>query len=178
MTDSPVLSTFSTILDLPMISRIRRNHGLEHATIHILSRQHPKTSMAGYSDMHGFWIIGDVTPEALRSAAQEALTRLNNGEKQLALHPNCGTNFATSGIIAGLAASLAMFGAGSQLKSKLERIPFAMTLATLGLILAQPLGMKIQRHVTTSGDPAGLQIGEIQESQRGRVKAFRVLTQG
>jgi len=30
-----------SILDLPVISRIRRNHGLEHATITLLSQRFP-----------------------------------------------------------------------------------------------------------------------------------------
>ena len=30
-----------TILDTPVISRIRRNHALEHATINILSQRYP-----------------------------------------------------------------------------------------------------------------------------------------
>jgi hypothetical protein len=101
---------------------------------------------------------------------------LYNGERSLAIHPNCGTNFATSGVLAGLAASLAMFGAGRSWRDKLERVPLAMTLATLALIVAQPLGLKFQQEVTTSGDPQGLKILEISQEKRGRVSAHRVIT--
>lgn len=170
--------TLPSILDQPLISRIRRNHGLEHATMHVLSKNYPRTSLAGHSDTKGFWIIGDVPEDAVSAAADEALRRLRNGEKQLAVHPNCGTNFATSGIVAGLAASLGMFGAGSQLRSKLERIPLAITLATFGLIVAQPLGLRIQRKITTSGEPGDLEIVEIRPSQRRNLKAYHILTQG
>ena len=81
------------ILEFPMISRIRRNHGLEHATLHILANYLPNTMFAGHSDMGGFWIIGDVPPETLQVAVQDAMTRLRAGDKRLAIHPNCGTNY-------------------------------------------------------------------------------------
>lgn len=177
MTESISYSRRS-VLDYPILSRIRRNHGVEHATLHVLSKHHPNTRMAGHSDMNGFWILGDVSLEEVRSAVQEALQRLRNGEKSLAVHPNCGTNFATAGISAGIAASLAMFGAGSRLRNKLERVPLAITLATLALIIAQPLGMKIQRQITTSGEPEGLELVDIRETTRGRVQAYRVTTEG
>jgi len=174
----PIAYTRRSVLDYPVFSRIRRNHGLEHATLHVLSKSNPGTRMAGHSDMNGFWILGDVSLEDVRSAVQEALLRLRNGEKSLAVHPNCGTNFATAGISAGVAASLAMFGAGSRLRNKLERVPLAITLATLALIIAQPLGMKVQQQVTTSGDPEGLEVVEIRKTTRGRVQAYRVVTEG
>ena len=83
--------------DIPVISRVQRNHGLEHATLHILSQRYPKQSLAGHSDTAGFWIIGDVTIEDVYESVEEALSRLRNGEKHLAVHRNCGTNFVTSG---------------------------------------------------------------------------------
>ena len=45
------------------IARIRRNHGLEHATIHVLSEGHKRFSAQGNSDHRGFHlnIYGDVS---------------------------------------------------------------------------------------------------------------------
>jgi len=160
------------------LSRIRRNHGLEHATIHILSKRHPKTSMAGHSDTGGFWLLGDLDEEDIRVAAHEALQRMKGGEHKLAVHPNCGTNFATSGAVAGLAGAAAMLGVGGRWRDKIERLPLAITLSTLGLILAQPLGLQIQAQITTSGVPGNLEIIEIIPSRRGRFKAHRVVTRG
>ena len=170
--------SFQSILDIPWISRTRRNHGLEHATLHVLSKRYPKTSLAGHSDAGGFWILGDVSTEDVESAAREALRRLRGGEQDLAVHPNCGTNFATSGVLAGLAASLVMLGAGQRFRDKLERLPLAVTLATMALVASQPLGMRIQRQVTTSGKPQGLEIREVKPSPRGRIKAYRITTSG
>jgi hypothetical protein len=177
MTNS-VSKSLQTLMDIPALSRVRRNHGLEHATLHVLAERCPRTSVAGHSDFNGFWIIGDVSIEDIHDAVRMALQRLRNGERELAVHPNCGTNFATSGVAAGLAASLVMFGAGRRLRDKLERVPLAITLATIALIAAQPLGMRIQRQVTTSGDPQGLEILEIKLTKRGHINAYRIVTTG
>jgi hypothetical protein len=167
-----------TFLKAVPISRVRRNHGLEHATLHILSDRHPKLSLAGHSDVNGFWLIGDVSTEEVRSAVNEALSRMNAGEHNLAVHPNCGTNFVTAGTFAGVAASLAMFGAGKRVRDKLERVPLAASMATVALILAQPMGMLFQERFTTSGVPDGLEVVDIIPSRRGRISAHRVTTRG
>jgi hypothetical protein len=168
----------SDLLAYPPISRVRRNHGLEHATLYVLAERRPGRSLAGHSDFRGFWIIGDVETEELNAAVSEALRRLNTGESQLAVHPFCGTNLATAGILAGGAAALAMFGAGRRWRDKLDRLPLAMSLATLALIFAQPLGMTLQREVTTSGVPGALRVVRITPQVRGQIKAHRVLTEG
>jgi hypothetical protein len=166
------------ILSLPPIDRVRRNHGLEHATLHILAQRHPKISLAGHSDTGGYWILGNLTTEEVQSAAEEALERLRNGERSLAVHPYCGTNFATAGILAGVTASLAMLGAGRRFRDKLERLPLAVTLATLALMLAQPLGALLQEQVTTSGRPDGLEILRVVPKKRGKITVHRVATRG
>lgn len=174
----PLSSMFDSVLSARPVSRVRRNHGLEHATLHVLSERHPQTSLAGHSDVGGFWILGDVPTEEVRSAVQEALTRMRNGEQNLAVHPNCGTNFVTAGTFAGVAASMAMFGAGRRFRDKMERIPLAASLATVALMLAQPMGLLLQEKVTTSGEPASLEVVEITPSKRGRIQAHRVVTSG
>lgn len=167
-----------SLLEHPTISRIRRNHGLEHATIHMLSRRFPKQSFAGHSDAGGFWLMGEVDTEALADAVTQALTRMRNGERGLAVHPNCGTNFATYGIAAGFAAFVGMAGVGNRFRDKLERLPVMMLFATVALILAQPFGFRIQQKVTTSGEPGDLEVVEIMRTVRGRVIAHRVTTKG
>lgn len=167
-----------SILDHPTISRIRRNHGLEHATIHLLSRRFPRQSFAGHSDAGGFWLMGEVETEVLADVVIEALARMRNGEHGLAVHPNCGTNFATYGVAAGFAAFLGMAGAGGRFRDKLERLPLVMILATLALILSQPFGYRIQQKVTTSGHPGDLEAVNVIRSVRGRMTAHRVTTRG
>ena len=177
-----MLATFTGLVDQVMqngaIDRIRRNHGLEHATLHVLGRRLPRTPLAGHSDSGGFWILGQASLSDVQAAVDEALRRLLAGEKELAVHPNCGTNFVTSGVLAGVAASLAMFGAGRRTRDQLERLPLAITLATLTLVSAQPLGLHIQERYTTSGMPGDLQVVSITARPRGGFQAYRVATEG
>ena len=170
-------TTIDSVLETPVISRIRRNHGLEHASIHVLSKRHPGVSLVGHSDPGGFWLIGNLTTEQVRDGVDTALARLRRGERKLAVHPNCGTNFVTSGVFAGLAAAAAMLGA-RRATEKFTRLPMAMALATLALIAAQPLGFIVQERITTSGDPGAMEIVEITPARRGRFNAHRILTRG
>ena len=159
-------------------SRLQRNHGLEHATLHILAESHPHLSMAGHSDLGGFWILGNVETDELRSAVDEALERMRAGEHGLAVHPNCGTNFVATGALAGLAAWAAMLGSGRDTRDKFERLPIVIGMATIALLAGQPMGLLLQSRVTTSGYPGALEVVDIQPSQRGRVRAHRVSTRG
>jgi hypothetical protein len=165
-------------LDRGLISRVRRNHGLEHATLHVLTEGFPGRPLAGHSDVGGFWIIGELETPDVISAAEEALARLQAGERRLAVHPSCGTNFATAGVLAGLAAGAAMFGAGRKLRTNIERLPAAIMLATLALVVAQPLGLLVQERFTTSGEPGSLQVVEVKRVQNSRLPVHRVATQG
>lgn len=168
----------NTDLDFHPISRLRRNHGLEHATINVLSKKFPKVSLGGMSSPAGFTIIGDVTTEDVAEAAIEALKKLRAGNADLAMHPNCGTNLVISGSMAGLAAWLGTLGSGKQFKRKLERLPLIMLLATLGLVLTRPLGPLVQKHLTTSGNPEGLELDRVETSIRAGVRLHRVVTKG
>lgn len=174
----PAAYNISTILDLPVISHIRRNHGLEHATLHVIANYLPHTMLVGHSDIGGFWIIGNVPAELLHAAVQEAIARLRAGERQLAVHPNCGTNYATAGALAGLAGASAMLGSGRRWQDKLARLPFAAALATIALIVSQPLGLELQRRVTTSGDPGTLEVISISHREQGSLSIHRIQTRG
>ncbi len=174
----PLSLNISGILELPLISHVRRNHGLEHATLHTLANHLPQTMLMGHSDVGGFWIIGDVPPEMLHAAVQEAIARLRAGERQLAIHPNCGTNYVTVGALAGLAGAAAMLGSGKRIMDKLARLPFAAALATIALIISQPLGLLLQARVTTSGDPGTLEVTTITHKKQGRMTVHRIHTRG
>lgn len=158
------------------LSRVRRNHALEHATLQMLARGRRRPRLAGYSDLRGFWIVGEVSLEELQAAVEEALERLRNGEYGLAIHPNCGTNFALSGLLAGCAAWLSMLNSGPGLRRKAERLPLVITLVTLALIVAQPLGPLAQARLTTQPRIGSLQVIEITGYRRGGIPMHRVVT--
>jgi hypothetical protein len=160
------MSEFTSPLDWGPVSLIRRNHGLEHATINLLSKKYPSRSFAGHSDSKGFWILGEISTDELAEVAQEALARMIAGEHGLAIHAHCGTNAVTTGVIAGGAAWLATLHTENSWERKLDRLPWLIALVTGAVILSQPLGPKVQEKVTTSGTPGNLVIKQVIRYER------------
>ncbi|MEX2143658.1 MAG: DUF6391 domain-containing protein [Anaerolineales bacterium] len=169
------MANLRTLLESPWLLRTRRNHGLEHATIHVLSQKNSQRSFAGRSDAGGFWLLGELNTEEVQAAVAEALRRLRAGQRWLAIHPNCGTNLMTAGAVTGLVSALAMRGA-SQRRAWLDRLPLAVLFSTLALMAARPLGTRIQQRVTTSSEPGDLEVLDIQRSKRGNLTIHRVVT--
>jgi hypothetical protein len=171
----------STLLDLPLVSRVRRNHALEHATMQVLAEQHSTTRLVGRSSFWGFTIYGDVDTEDLLDAAREGLRRLKAGQRDMAIHPNCGSNYAVAGTIAGLGAFLAMGGLSrneeERLMDRLARLPLACAVGTLGVILSRPLGTAFQAHVTTEADVGGLCIMGVTRGERAGTTVHFVQTE-
>ena len=115
-----------------------------------------KTALFGLSDAGGFWVAGHVRARCCWRPAREALARLQGGEARLAVHENCGTNLAATGAIVGGMAWLGMPGTRKGFARKVERLPLVIVMATLGLVIAQPLGPLLQQKFTTlaNGQPA------------------------
>jgi len=166
-----------TLLDHPTLLRLRRNHALEHATIHLLSARVPRTLLIGRSDARGFYLAGEVATEALQQTVHQALARLRAGEAGLAVHPNCGTNLMTGAILAGSASFLV---AGLTRRRRwsdwLDQWPVALLAAALSLVAAQPLGTALQRRVTTAAQPGGLRILSVRRLRARTPTLHRVLT--
>jgi hypothetical protein len=161
-------------LTLPSISRLRRIHGLEHATINLLTQRIQGISLAGHSDPGGFWLLGNVPTGSVQSAVEDALTRMKQGQRQLAIAPFCGTNMVAIGTLTGLAGVLTMWDSPRRLRDKLDRIPLAILFATLASIAALPLGTLMQQYVTTSGEPGDLKVASITRSDQNGVISHRV----
>ncbi|MGB1287805.1 MAG: DUF6391 domain-containing protein [Aggregatilineales bacterium] len=142
------------VLELTIIRQVRRNHALEHATIHMLNRQH--YTLSGRASAGGFVMYGNVPEEKVILAVEEALTRLRRGESNLAMHPNCGTNLVTTGFL------LTLIGAGGFVNTKpmraWERFPLIMILMMITTLYSQPIGMSVQKHITTEGHPGDLEL--------------------
>ncbi len=164
-----------SILDIGFIARTRRNHALEHATIHVLSQRHPGISLVGRSTPFGYYIYGEVTTDQVAAGANEALRRLKAGERRLAIHPGCGTNLVTSGMLAGGGAFVAMGGRSK--KWSWDRLPVVLSVTMIALVLAQPLGPIVQERITTLPDVGELGITGVQDVSRGGIKAHRISTQ-
>jgi hypothetical protein len=170
-----MLRSFSP-LNWGPVSRIRRNHGLEHAVMNLLAVSHPHNSFAGHSDSNGFWIVGNISTDVLLETCQSALRRMKQGERSLAIHANCGTNFVTAGVLAGTLAWLATLGTANNFKKKLDRWPLLVLIITGATMAAQPLGYKMQEKVSVSGDPGNLEIRQIVRYERNGPSLHRILT--
>ena len=166
-------------LDISTVDRVRKNHALEHATIHVLSEYEPTTRIIGRSDAGGFTLYGYViNGEAVNQASRAALRRLRSGERHLALHLNCGTNFVTAGLFASLAALVICAGSQHGWRARLERMPLLVCMVTVTLILTQPIGMVMQRNVTTNSSLGELEIVSVTRRQIGALTLHRVETRG
>ena len=159
------------ILDLPYILETRRNHALEHATLHMLARTR-NINMGGHSNPTGFFIFGDLRIDEIRSALNEAYSRLRAGEKGLAIHPGCGTNMVATAFLPGTLAWLPFQGVRST-RVRLLLIPIALVLGVIGFLLSKPAGTWMQRHVTTEADLGNMQIVDLTFVRKG---VHRIIT--
>ena len=164
-----------------IISRIRRNHGLEHATIHILSENQKNFSAQGNSNHRGFYlnIYGDISEEGIVAAVEEAFTHMKQGEHQLAVHPNCGTVLLTTATMATLAAQAAF--AIESLRADddtppaitfLSALPNAILASAIALIASNRLGIYLQEKYTTEGDLGEMQLVRIRRIEPSMMTRF------
>ena len=81
--------------------RVRRNHALEHGTITLLlQRASLHRVVAGNAMPGGFFVYGDVPTETLSACATDAMERMRQGERDLAVSPFCGTNIVVAAALA------------------------------------------------------------------------------
>ncbi|MFZ1269174.1 MAG: DUF6391 domain-containing protein [Anaerolineae bacterium] len=155
--------TANPLENVPIVSIVRRNHGIEHATVSLLTARRADRRIVARSNTRGFIIFGEIETQELELATKEALRRLQAGDAHMAVHPNCGTNFVTSGMLAGLAAwaVTVLSTQGERKRSAWEALPTAFTAATLALFVAQPLGHTLQEFVTTSAQVQGVRLGQV-----------------
>lgn len=133
------------------VKALRRNHALEHATVAVLLARRGPMRIAGRASVDGFVLFGDVDTDELHAAALDALQRLQSGHASLAVTPLCGTNI----VVAALAAAAT---AVAVLASGRGRFGNAFVAAMFAVIGAQPLGLLLQQHVTTSPDLAPVSV--------------------
>jgi hypothetical protein len=141
---------------------LRRNHALEHATIVVMMEREPGRKLNGFSTDDGFFVQGVRSISEVESAAKEAMRRLQNGEKRLAIHRNCGTTIVAANLLA------AVFF--------LVTLGFFLYLMILGSVvlafaLRIPLSLILQRFVTTDADLTNAEVGWVEPAQPGDLKS-------
>lgn len=159
--DSELIDQLGFVPGLKEFLMIRQVHALEHATVWLLSdiKGSNRTKLSssylstdnetigGLSTDKGFYLYGDINPVKLKRAVNSALSRLQKGEWNLALHPRCGTNSSVAMLLtAGMAATAHL----SLPKEPIHQF-IGMGLATLAANFVAPdLGIYVQKHITTS----------------------------
>jgi len=170
-----------------LLNRLRRNHALEHATINLLSRRHPGAHLVGVSGPQGFTLYSSMGAEDIIPVAREALRALRSGDAALAVHENCGTNLVITAVLTTLATILGLryVPGGARTATRdtdrawwnfLERLPHAILLNAMALVVAMPVARWVQTNVTTSPDVEGLEIVSFFTDSQGGLSRIRVHT--
>jgi hypothetical protein len=147
---------------IPFLRRLRRNHALEHATMQVLSERYPGLRMAGISNPKGFLMVADLPTELMTEATLDAKRRLQAGETDLAIHPNCGSNIAVPAFVASMVAgSVLALTTVHEKKPKWYHYLIATATAIPAYFLARPLGLITQKHITTNGDIEDTQVTSV-----------------
>ncbi len=130
----------------------RRNHALEHATVNVLEETYGQTHLAGYAVEDGFIIKGFFDSTLIYQAALVGLERIQNGEKELALHKRCGTSLAASNLVTSLIFIILLFST--------HRASIWTVLLALfgGSFVGSLLGPLTQRYITTATDLNSVEI--------------------
>ncbi|HCI81131.1 MAG TPA: hypothetical protein DHW02_15750 [Ktedonobacter sp.] len=131
---------------------VRQNHALEHATIVLLEKKHD-IHLSGVSTAVGFFIFGEAPTDDIIPTAQEALNLLRTTQPELAINPRCGTNLAVSGVLTGLSAM-----AVAKMRRPFGTANNVITASTAALILARPLGLTVQRYITTQTPNSSMRV--------------------
>lgn len=170
------------------VNRVRRNHGLEHATIHVLSETHKDFAVQGNSTLSGFHlnVYGEVSEAEIAAAVAEALRRLRAGQHELAVHPNCGTVLVTTATLATLAAMTPLAieqrrepADGRGKPGVFNALPAALVGVVAAMLVARPVGMQLQARYTVDGHPADLRVESVRRVTPSPVtRVFQLLLGG
>src|SRR5579864_5489742 len=135
---------------------VKQNHALEHATIVLLSKKFPEARFSGISYAVFCLKKKNVPTEAILPTAQEALHLLRTTQPDLAIHERCGTNLAVAGMLTGLSAM-----AVAKMRRPFSTANNVILASTAALILARPLGLVVQRYITTQTPNSSMKITDV-----------------
>jgi hypothetical protein len=139
---------------------LRRNHALEHATIVVMMEREPGRRLNGFSTDDGFFVQGVRSLAEVESAAREAIRRLQNGERRLAVHRNCGTTIVAANLLAAVF-FLTSLGVG-WLYLQWPLYLLILGSVVLAFALRVPLSLLLQRFVTTDADLSNAEVGWVE----------------
>jgi len=149
---------------------LRRNHALEHATIVVMMEREPGRKLNGFSTDEGFFVQGVRSIAEVESAAREATRRLQNGEKGLAIHRNCGTTIVAANMLAAVF-FLAALALGFLYLGGSSLYLLIVGSVVLAFALRVPLSLLLQRFVTTDADLTNAEVGWVEPAKLGDLRS-------
>ncbi|UMZ74875.1 DUF6391 domain-containing protein [Natranaerofaba carboxydovora] len=157
-----IITTPFQLAKIALNKRLRNNHALEHATINILEKRYGYNRLSGFARENGFVIQGRINPEHLQEAAMLGLYQLQGGNKELAIHQNCGTSILAANFSSAVIFLLLLWFTGT----------FNILNVLLAIILSQFVGPRagkiFQKYITTSTDVKDIAItGVLYNQPRG-----------
>jgi len=158
-------------MGLAAVGRLRKNHAIEHATLHLLDRGSSRPRLAARSDWQGISFYGQVDAPTLERAIRAAISALSHGEARLAVHPRCGSIPS----VAGLLSLLALLGVHPASGDGHRLGSWASTALAVSsaVLLARPLGEALQARVLTDPQPAGARLEVLRVGQLGPLAIHR-----
>ena len=159
-------------MGIEIVDRIRRNHAIEHATIAGLLEGGATTPIGGYSTPAGCLVYGGENGEVVRTAADQALDRLKQGQTHLAVSPHCGTNLVVGALLAGLLSGMVL----RERERRIRRLPLAVAAIAGAVWAARPLGSFIQRRYTTLASVESMSVVGVKTIRLGPVTVHWVRT--
>ncbi|MGE3786753.1 MAG: DUF6391 domain-containing protein [Nitrospirales bacterium] len=174
---TPWLACLLIVLNIPFISGViqrlrlspqeRRNHALEHGTIHCFFHKHgQKKRVSGQAKTDGFRIAGIHSPKEIHEAFNEFLSLDKQEQWKMAISNRCGSMLCIAqgiGIISLLTA-LVSFGLWQPSPPTVALTLGAQFLLFLGF--RHPLGRFLQKHRLLSLDFEEAKILDIKQVDR------------
>ena len=157
---------------IALLQRIRRNHAIEHATLHMLARSTARVRLLGQSDAGGITFYGDADDAQLRQALDQGLRALQAGAAELAVHPRCGSGVTVTGLLALVPAWVLLTELERRRPSL--RVPLALLGLVSAAVLAPPLALTAQACVFTEAEVASARILSLTRYQFGDLSVRRV----
>lgn len=131
---------------------LRKNHGLEHATVNVLEGKYGYRNLAGYAENNGYYIIGVDNIHLVEEAAREGLALMKRGNSELAIHNKCGTSITMANFVSALIFLFLFIATGN---FSIINMLLAVLVANL---LGPFIGKYVQRYFTTSAEVHEMEI--------------------
>lgn len=141
--------------------KLRKNHGLEHATINILEKEYGYNDLAGYAEEDGFYIMGVNNTVYVEEAARKGLRLMQKGKEELAIHKRCGTSMTVANFLSAIIFLSLLFSSGH---FSILNMIIAIIIANL---VGPYIGQIVQRKFTTTSKVKEMEIKKSYFSESG-----------